>query len=474
MKFSDQFGVKRTPRDTWFDPVLTVDTLLFVDPFLVYARQEGFFKGSHDEVIAFFNHIFKLIAESGGKTESIRYKKAVDDLRFPEVQELCLGYTGEGTKGSGSGRDLAGEIAAAIWEAIESGVKEVTHFEEVGILRERIGADRISDITAGLLRERLARFTEEVCKRHKVPTAKVNYLRGRYDLARSAWVPIEAELPENPNNTKHVLLVPQHYLRDLPTINSSGFWDYCLAHENDTIRNEFNYDLSKHVSKGEIIAVALKHPEFRKDYIADLEKNPSEPYDFLTDKKGYVKWYESSVDRVKARPLQFDIKSDGDLKAAIDEMTGEYRHFVEENDGWRLLWNDDRTAKNEKAAQLLMLGIIKHYCRPNDIDVSKEPNIGRGPVDFKVSRGYRLRALLEVKLARNSKFWKGVKLQHPTYLKAEKVQIGYYIIIVYTDKDLERLASIEKIIAGVMKETGLDLKAIVVDARPGRPSASKL
>ena len=474
MRFSDQFGVKRGPKEKWFDPILSVDTLLFVDPFLLYAREEGVFKGSHAEVIAFFNHAFELIAACKGEERSIKYRKAVDDLRFPEVEELCLGYTGAGTKGSGSGRDLAKLIASSIWEAIEAGVKEITHFEEVGILREGIGADRISDITAGILRERLARYTEDICTRLKIKTSKVNYARGKYDLKKRGWVPVEAELPENPFNKKHVLLVPQNYLRDLPTINAFGFWDYCLSNENDTIRNEFNFDVSQNVSKHDIIEIARKHPEFRRDYLKQVEKLPSESYNFEADRKGYVQWYDATADHAKAVPLKLEITSKDALKAAIEAMCKEFQHYVEENQGWGLLWNDNRTPRHEKSSQLLFLGIIKHYCKANDIDISKEPNIGRGPVDFKVSKGYRLRALLEAKLARNTKFWNGIKAQLPTYLKAEEIEIGYCIVIVYNDADEERIAGIQETIKVVMKETGRELKAIIVDARPDKPSASKL
>ena len=63
----------------------------------------------------------------------------------------------------------------------------------------------------------------------------------------------------------------------------------------------------------------------------------------------------------------------------------EFRNYVENNAGWKLLWNDNGAPKSEEAAQLLFLGVIKHYRKANNIDISREVNIGRGPVDFKVS-----------------------------------------------------------------------------------------
>jgi iron uptake system EfeUOB component EfeO/EfeM len=57
-------------------------------------------------------------------------------------------------------------------------------------------------------------------------------------------------------------------------------------------------------------------------------------------------------------------------------MVNEFRHFVEENAGWWLLWNDNNNSKSEKVAQLLFIGVVKHYRHVNNIDISPEPNIG--------------------------------------------------------------------------------------------------
>jgi len=76
----------------------------------------------------------------------------------------------------------------------------------------------------------------------------------------------------------------------------------------------------------------------------------------------------------------------------------QFKRSVEEQGGWRLLWNDGNVnEKPEEAAQLLFKGIAQSYCHANDIVIDREPNLGRGPVDFKFSNGYQRRALLEVK-----------------------------------------------------------------------------
>ena len=59
MKFSEQFSITKGTDDDWFDPILNIDTKLFIDPFLIYSSETGVFIGSHDEVINFFNNVFR-------------------------------------------------------------------------------------------------------------------------------------------------------------------------------------------------------------------------------------------------------------------------------------------------------------------------------------------------------------------------------------------------------------------------------
>jgi len=472
MRFSDLYGISRGKKDDWFDPVLSVDTPLFLDPFLLYVSETGPFAGSHDEVLSFFNEVFKLVADAGGEMSSLKYKKAVANLRFPEVAELCLGYTASGTRGAGSGKEIAALIAELILEAVKAGLTEIGHFEEIGILGHGVGADRISDISAGLLRHRLVKYTEAVCQRHGVPTESVHYMAGRYQPKTSTWVPVSAQLPRNPYNNQPILLVPRRYLRDLPTMNPDGFWEYCYYNENETLRTEFSFDVATRVDKATIVELARKHPHLLQSY-ADALDGSTAPYDHERDPKGLLRWYEGSKEFCSGHPISAHIQSASDFQDVTDLMVNQFRHFVEQNGGWKLLWNDGGSSKSEDAAQRLFLGIIKHYCQANDIDVSPEPNIGRGPVDFKVSSGYRRRALMELKLARNTKFWSGLHEQLPAYLKAEGIDFGYFVVVCFSEKDLARLDVIQEALQSVQATTGYTIRIVIVDARPPR-SASKL
>lgn len=168
------------------------------------------------------------------------------------------------------------------------------------------------------------------------------------------------------------------------------------------------------------------------------------------------------------------ITSEGDFIKVIDGLVAAFKLSVEENRGWNLLWNEDSTHRKEEAAQDLFLQSARHYCEANNIDISREPDIGRGPVDFKTSQGYSLRALLEVKLAKNTRFWHGLEKQLPKYQDAETVKLGYFLVIIFSDDDLKKLDEIDDRVAKVNKKTGYKITAVSIDARQRPPSASKL
>jgi hypothetical protein len=139
------------------------------------------------------------------------------------------------------------------------------------------------------------------------------------------------------------------------------------------------------------------------------------------------------------------------------------------------LWNDDGTDKPEDAAQLLFRGVVQNYCHANNIVIDREVELGRGPVDFKVSSGYAHRAHLEIKKEHNGKFWNGLEQQLPSYMKSDQANDGWFVAVRYRHGKAadERIEQLPKRVSAIAKEKHLNLKFAVVDAR--KPlSASKL
>ncbi len=415
-----------------------------------------------------------MIAKSQGDRTSQFWNTTVDWLRFPEAQELCLGYTSQDTRGSGSSKFIARQIASAIWKAIHYGRSGLKHFEEVQLFEGGIGKDRISDATACILRDRFARYTERVCRALSVPTLPIQFDRSHFDPKKCRWVAGQFRLPKNPYNNKSVLLCPKRFLRGQPSINSDGFWEYCYDQENELLRREFGNDITRHVDKKKILELADRHPELEEEYVTFRERSGSEAYDLADDPRSFYKWYETTRAWSVTHPLDLRIKRKDDFYDCVQKIIGEFSNFVSNNAGWKLLWNDNGTPKREEASQVAFLGAVKHYCMANNIDVSKEANIGRGPVDFKVSQGHMSRMLIEIKLARNTRFWNGLEKQLPKYLEAEGVEHGIFLVVCYDQADLDRVRSIRARIRRLSKEVPYRIREVIVDARRNPTSASLL
>ena len=473
MLASTHFQIKRLDEDDWFDAILDVDTKLFVDPFMVFQEKAGFWAGCHEELVKHFDRAFMLIAQGNRDPDTLPYKKALDILEFPEPRELCLGYTAQGTRGAGSGAGYAELIACAIAEAISRGLEHPRHFEELGILNEGIGADRISDIAATVLKRRLIEYTRNIATRHNLPIAPHPLFAASFDEMRQRWKLDEVYVPTNPATGGPFVFVPQRFLRKLPVLNAYDWWN---DYENEKLRQDLNYEILGRVNKTEILKAARATPEAVRRWTIQKERQTASSYDLLRDPAGVYQWHEAADLFVKQHPLILPAANDaGSFKHVIQNVIEQFRLFIEDQGGWRLLWDSGSKEKPEDAAQLLFFGIARNYCRANNISVDREVDLGRGPVDFKFSNGYHNRAHLEVKKLHNGKFWSGLNQQLPIYMRGDEVKLGWFLALRFRSSKAEdqRQQDLAQRVRAVAEAKGLELYPALVDARPQK-SASKL
>jgi hypothetical protein len=475
MLFSSQFKISKKAADNWFDPILDHDTRLFIDPFLVFKLGTGPFKTAHVDLIAFFDRVFVVAAESGGDRHHPSYKKLHSMLMFPEVDELRLGYAERGTKGAGTAKGFARIIAAAVLQSIALGITKVEHFEQIGIFNEGIGPDRISDITANILKGHLVAYTQAVAQRHNVPMEEFAIGHVGFDYTHLIWNDQLVDLPKNSFTGAGILLVPKLFLRQLPTIRVEKFWDFAWEEKEQELRHDLNYEVKSKVNRKGIIALAKEKLFWVRDYVKRVaEKLVPVPYDLERDPDGLYQWDQAACAFASSYQISLAATTPGEFDTVVVRILEQFKLFIEEHGGYKLLWDGGR-GKPEEASQLLFMGIARNHCQANNVDVSREADIGRGPVDFKFSSGFEDRALIEVKLARNTRFWNGLEKQLPTYMKAEGVQRGYFVVVCYTTKERQkRWKEIDRRVADVRAATSYDLRAVLVDAIPGKPSASKL
>jgi hypothetical protein len=479
LRFSEYFRIEPEGPVGWFDPLLNADTLLFVDPFRVFLESDRRWVQAHARLIDFFNLVMETVADSGFNHTSSHWRAAQWLMRFPEPAEFCLGYAAGTTSGSGTGERLGKEMLKAAERTLRAGLMDgYRHFEELRLFEPQIGSDRISDITCNVLKREFIAYTQEVAQENDIPMEEVPVRHANWDRANRRWLPQEPVLlPRNPfvRRPRGILLVPERFLRRLPTIDPDDFYSYALRNANEQLRDEFNYHIARNLDKREIGArIARAHPDLAREYVDFREHNPKPAYNVQRDPDLRTRWYERGRDVAQSRSWEVPDR-EGEFASFIRSLVDAFAHWVEEEDGWRVLTRDDGQPRAEKIAQSVFRAMTTTVCREHDIDPSKEPNAGRGPVDFKFSRGWSARALVEMKLAHNTRVGHGITIQTPQYLRSEQIRIAYFVYVGFREQDFAptRLTEIREMAQEVSEAAPeIDVRLKLVDARP-KPSASR-
>lgn len=460
IKFSEAKEI--TSKEEWFDPIVNFDTKLFIDPFLIFQTDFQRFDNAHQKLIKFFDVAMQVVAKSNGNKESIYYRRAKSILKFPEVTELNLGYSAQDNEGAGSGSGFAEIMVDAIWTSIAQGQSNLNHFEQLEIFNEGIGPDRISDITANILKRDFIEYTQDICRAHSIELVSIPMEHIDFDFENARWINGVTNLPKV--NDKFVILVPKQFLRGTPEIYHEDFGRYLKTLDSEYLRTEFNIEISNKISKATIVALARKAPDLVKGYVGHKEEKAiGVPYDFSDDVSNFVEPYDKAKKYFTENNVQLNQASnDEEFLTVIRAICLEFKKWVEEDSGHELLVNDDGTPRNEGAAQRLFALAAMQLCRVNNIDISKETNIGRGPVDFKFSTGFSKKCLIELKKTNNSKFTKNLKSQLEAYLAAEATNIGFYLII-KVKGGLKNLEFIEGII-DEQNKNGKRIEYYVIDS----------
>lgn len=410
-----------------FDPVLSIDTRLFIDPRLLAITTVPEFKDSYAKVGKHFEDVMRVVKRI--TKENDPFWKAADKLlTFPEVKGLCIGYATSGSRGSGMGPELRNELLENIIKIVGAGVDDPVIFELVGIFQDKVGADRISDMIAKIIIEDLVSFTQRVCSDCGIPMECMAFAKNM----------MQEDLPRNPITGDPIILVPKEVLSNLP--EAAYYGDIAsVANYNEQLRLEINAKIGGALStialaeKKKILRETfIRHPDVLKDIIKTYINSVAEFYNFDNDPSGKVIWYRASKSAVDEYPLDLKLANDpslDEIENVVIQICNRFQALIEDNQLAKLLYDDKGKAKHESAAQLLFFGIASTYCLVNNLDISPESDAGRGPVDFKFSNGAKGKVLVEIKLTSNNQLQHGFESQLPIYMKAEGSIRGIYLVI---------------------------------------------
>ncbi len=482
MRFTELTGISVSGNDDWFDPVLTEDTPLYVDPFLVFEDTSPLFVDAHEAVVRFFATCRDLVQLDDGH-RGRHWDKALRLLTFPEPKEFALGLSMGSPNGSGTDEHFAEQMADAMETISRAVERRVAYVEMFALFVPGLGVDRISDIFCNILKFRFVAYTQEVCKRHGITTETISVRHASWNSETARWSDARLQLPRSPVTGGAVLLTPNRFLQDIPPrITASGLYRWAETNRNAELRDDLNYDLATALKETERAErgrdIANRRPDIAFDYVDDVAAQADlTPYDVSKDPELFVRWYEaarqgSHIETVDSVDQPDQTEFHNWLGTLVDRFT----HAVEHSDLWRVLWNDDLTKpRKEKIVQAVAGQMWALLCERANVDISREANMGRGPVDFKFSAGWRRRALIEVKLMSNRKLRQGAEAQLPEYLKSERISCAYYVCIGFTDNELSdgRKTLVRETCEAYEAKSGCTVTPRFVDARP-KESASNL
>lgn len=481
--FSDFFDVSPDIIEKYgaFNISLINDLPLFIDPFLLFNSSKSHFKILHNEIIQYVRFL-----KERATSVSINGGILKHWYHFPEVKQNWLGYSKVGNRGSGLGQKFAFALHGNLNSIFQNfGDEEITkssHLEKLCLIKDGVGRDNISDFTTNLITGFLCEYTQKFAFKfmssNRIQKTIVQHVRFNYHTRY--WESKEFHLPFIDGD--FVLLTPKEILtKDDTWINRNDligdFKNIALSIPNHELRgliDDYFTRILPLTPKKEDISLAvsrtiLKYPELIDYYIKYKEDHGDEAGEISSMK--VIETENMFIHKVRELVTYLSVYTDYH-KTSWNTLDEAYKRVlflkqvIENNDGYKLFYIDGQPVKREADLQLIFR--LTWYGTPSD--VNSEVNNGRGPVDYKISRGSSDSTLVEFKLANNSKLKQNLANQVRIYENANQTKNSIKVILCFSQNEFEKVLKI-------MKELNLSegKSLVLIDAdKTNKQSASNV
>jgi hypothetical protein len=195
-------------------PFLDEDIPFYIDPFLLWKSPSLQDNSLHLVLINSINYL------------ALQYQSNSNDcvktlIECSECNEVGLGMSKTRT-GKKFSEKIANKILSLYKDVPQIKKEGFVHLEIIQLLVENIAEDRISDISASIIKSFLIDFTIENCEKHNIPMDKIDiqcFDNKKYKMCRESVF-----LPVNPNTKQPIIFVPKRWLRKT---NYISFRSYC-------------------------------------------------------------------------------------------------------------------------------------------------------------------------------------------------------------------------------------------------------
>jgi len=490
--FSNIFDVSPDEIEQYgaFNISLINDLPLFIDPFLLFNSTNPDYQRLHNEILRYVAFLRDRSLE-----KSVNEGLLKSWFCFPEVKQTWLGYSEIGNRGRGPGIEFAkalNENLNGVFSNFdEQRISRSPHLEKLCLIRENAGRDNISDFVTNLIKGYLLSYTQSFSQKHieasKLRRVTVPHVVFNYET--SSWVSSSFQLPFF--NGDYVLLTPKDLLtKDDTWINKTDlvnhFHDIVSAVPNEQLRSQLNFYFASNLPKPqftkkgkekkprksdivEAVGAAIKQcPEFLDYYIRYKEDHGEDAKSVSEERVQEV--YNLFVSALSGFIAQLSqqtnfYKKDGNTLLDSYARVLFLKNVIENKDGYRIFYLKGEPIKRESDLQIMFR--LTWFASPDD--VTREANEGRGPVDFKISKGAFDKTLVEFKLASNTKLAQNLQKQVEIYKKAHDTEKSIKVILFFSIEEESRARKILKDL-----ELSDEKYIILIDARrDNKVSASK-
>ncbi len=260
--FCEYFNLGKHQGEVDFlDIYANQDIPLFLDPFGISVIGSPWARECESQIATYFQYLLDSIKRGDKKT----IKKLLNALH--EVNEVALGYSQYQPEGRGIGPKQAKEILDAFEssEAAKSG--DIKDIADCALLIPGINRDKISDITANILKRQLIIFTQEQCLKHSIPIKRVA-VHNAFNYDNFEFTSFYAELPVI--NGKAKILLPITSVRQVPELSKDKYYRNFIL----------EYLRAEHCHAGDSLSSVLKNGTI-KVQIVDLKRKYPLGTDFI-------------------------------------------------------------------------------------------------------------------------------------------------------------------------------------------------
>ncbi len=202
MKISKLFGINKSQHELDFvDVDIDSDTPLFLDPYFIAKNDFPIATEAHRSLRSFFECLLRALKEN-------RVKDAAHLFSFlGETNEICMGFSKSKPQGKGMGPSDAMRIFNSLREsyALESGVME--DIEDFRIFVPNVDKDKMSDMTANIIKKQLIAYTQAQCALWNIPLTPDTPSGYYWDMSTHRWENKYTEMLIA--NGRKILLVPK-------------------------------------------------------------------------------------------------------------------------------------------------------------------------------------------------------------------------------------------------------------------------